>query len=114
MFYIGEYGHMMVASGLFATFYLGGYDIPWVSNQQLLTNLTSSFGATGGSILTALIYLVSFLVKVGFLLWVFVWVRWTLPRFRYDQLMDLGWKSMLPWALFNTVLTAIWLVVMHG
>ena len=43
---------------------------------------------------------------IDFFLWIFVWVRWTLPRFRYDHLMDLGWKTMLPWALANVIVTA--------
>ena len=58
------------------------------------------------NILTSVVFLVFFLSKIIFFLWVFIWVRWTLPRFRYDRLMDLGWKTMLPWALANTILTA--------
>ena len=55
-----------------------------------------------------------FMVKMLFFLWIFIWVRWTLPRFRYDQLMDLGWKTMLPWALFNTLVTAFVIFVFHS
>ncbi len=107
LFYIGEYGHMMVGSSLFAVFYLGGYQIPLVSHEQVYQFMTShGFGLTHASILTALLLHVCFLAKVLFLLWIFVWVRWTLPRFRYDQLMDLGWKTMLPWALANVIVTA--------
>jgi NADH-quinone oxidoreductase subunit H len=54
-----------------------------------------------------------FLTKVVFFLWLFIWVRWTLPRFRYDQLMDLGWKTMLPWALGNTIVTALVIFIMR-
>jgi NADH-quinone oxidoreductase subunit H len=53
------------------------------------------------------------LAKVVLFLWIFIWVRWTLPRFRYDQLMDLGWRKMLPWALANTILTAIVVLLMR-
>ena len=53
------------------------------------------------------------LVKMVFFLWIFIWVRWTLPRFRYDQLMDLGWRKMLPWALVNTIATAVVILAMR-
>jgi NADH-quinone oxidoreductase subunit H len=107
MFFIGEYGHMMIASGLMSLFFLGGYSIPYVSVaevQQWASSVATS--ATGASLLVALIHFLVFNVKFFFFLWAFIWVRWTLPRFRYDQLMDLGWKTMLPWALANTIITA--------
>lgn len=110
MFFIGEYAHMMVGSAIFITFFLGGYSlpIPFMTPeyfQHLFQDL--GFGQMGVSLLTALIFFISFSLKLVFLLWVFIWIRWTLPRFRYDQLMDLGWKTMLPWALVNTVITAL-------
>ncbi|MBC87600.1 MAG: NADH-quinone oxidoreductase subunit H [Bdellovibrionaceae bacterium] len=101
MFYIGEYGHMLVASGLMVTFYFGGYNLPWFLPQA--EELIASYG----NVMAAVILHLVFLAKVGLFLWIFVWVRWTIPRFRYDQLMDLGWKTMLPWALANTIITAI-------
>lgn len=118
MFYIGEYGHMMVASALLATFYFGGYSLPFynVTPEVVMNHFLN--GSMAGhpnwaSFVTSLLFFVVLLVKIMLFLWVFIWVRWTLPRFRYDQLMDLGWKTMLPWALFNTVLTAVWLVISH-
>lgn len=115
MFYIGEYGHMMVASALLATFYFGGYGIPLVTPEMVAKFWAARIdGVTLVSLLTAVTFHLSFLIKLAFFLWVFVWVRWTLPRFRYDQLMNLGWKTMLPWALFNTILTAVWLVATHS
>jgi NADH-quinone oxidoreductase subunit H len=107
MFYIGEYGHMLVGSALMVVFYFGGYQIPFIESQDIAALFTAKgFGVTAASGITALLLHVVFLVKVLFFLWVFIWVRWTLPRFRYDQLMDLGWKTMLPWALANTIVTA--------
>ena len=103
MFYIGEYGHMMVASALIVTFYFGGWDLPFGSDA-LKESMSSSF-------LYSLVMHLVFMTKVLLFLWVFIWVRWTLPRLRYDQLMDLGWKTMLPWALGNTVLTAVVILI---
>lgn len=114
MFYIGEYGHMLVASGLMVTFYFGGYTIyPWLTPESVAGMLAGST-PTMISLLTALILFLVFFAKVAFFLWIFIWVRWTLPRFRYDQLMDLGWKTMLPWALANTIITAVLVYFMRS
>ena len=86
MFFMAEYVNMTVASALTVTLFFGGWGFPGFHPQGLL-----------GAILSILI----FLLKTGFALWIFVWVRWTLPRFRYDQLMRLGWKALLPLALLN-------------
>ena len=112
VFFMGEYGHMMVSSSLFIIFYLGGYHIPWVSIDTVQSIIKSGLGVAGESstllsLLVSLTYLLVFAVKLLILLAVFIWVRWTLPRFRYDQLMDLGWKKMLPWALGNAFVTAV-------
>lgn len=115
LFFIGEYGHMMVGSAMFIALFLGGYHIPWVTPKMVQDYFAGAgYGVTGVSVLTALTFFISFMIKLIFLLWVFIWVRWTLPRFRYDQLMDLGWKTMLPWALANTIITAIILQIAHS
>ena len=113
MFYIGEYGHMLVAAGLLVTFYLGGYTFYPFFTPETVAAWFADMTPTQASLLTALILHVVFFTKVLFFLWLFIWVRWTLPRFRYDQLMDLGWKTMLPWALGNTIVTAIVIFVMR-
>lgn len=114
MFYIGEYGHMLVASALMTVFYFGGHTVyPWLTPDKVHAWFAGS-SSTTGSILTALILHLVFLAKVFVFLWIFIWVRWTLPRFRYDQLMDLGWKTMLPWALANTVITAIVVLILRS
>ena len=115
LFFIGEYGHMLVSSCLFCIFYLGGYAIPWMPYETVLDwARTVMPSANMAQVATAMIHLGVFLAKVFFFLWVFVWVRWTLPRFRYDHLMDFGWKTMLPWALANTAATAVLLYVAHA
>ncbi len=102
MFYIAEYSNMVTASALMATLFFGGYDIP----------LTSWDDGPPWTILKTLLTLLTFSVKVSFFLFLYIWVRWTLPRFRYDQLMALGWRVMLPLALgyISVVASAIWLL----
>ncbi|MCB9027192.1 MAG: NADH-quinone oxidoreductase subunit H [Bdellovibrionaceae bacterium] len=113
MFYIGEYGHMMVASALMTTFYFGGYNLPFVEPETINEILLAAgFSATKASLLTSFTFFLVLFTKLLIFLWIFIWVRWTLPRFRYDQLMDLGWKKLLPWALGNTIVTAVVIFVM--
>ena len=87
-FFMGEYVHMMVSSALITTLFFGGWTLPWI-------DLPFS-GWLGG-----LLSIGIFTAKVAFFLFLFVWVRWTLPRFRFDQLMALGWKVMVPLAVLN-------------
>jgi NADH-quinone oxidoreductase subunit H len=100
MFFIAEYANMVTASALMATFFFGGWDIPF----------TSWDNTAPWTVWKTLATLAVFGLKTGFFLFVYIWVRWTLPRFRYDQLMALGWKILLPLSLiYLTVLaTAIW------
>lgn len=103
MFMMAEYINMTTSSALAATLFFGGYQfLPGMSY------LLDALNLTGGSfeVVRALFQVASFMIKVAFFLWLFVWVRWTLPRFRYDQLMDLGWRVMLPLSLANIVATA--------
>jgi NADH-quinone oxidoreductase subunit H len=90
-YFLAEYVNIMVASAMAVTLYLGGWTLPGVHPQGLLGGLLS---------------IAIFAAKTAFLVWVFVWVRWTLPRFRYDQLMALGWKALLPLALLNVFFQA--------
>jgi NADH-quinone oxidoreductase subunit H len=96
LFFIAEYCNMITASALMATLFFGGWDIPFT----LWDNLAPHTG------LKTILTLAVFLVKVLFFLFLYMWIRWTLPRFRYDQLMSLGWKFMLPLALGYIVLIA--------
>ena len=66
-----------------------------------------NIGLEGASLVASLAQVAMFVAKVVFFAWLFIWVRWTLPRFRYDQLMHLGWKVMLPLAIINLVVTAV-------
>ncbi len=96
MFFIAEYANMATVSGLTATLFFGGWDIPFTQWDNV--------GAY--SVLKTLATMSMFAIKTGFFLFVFMWVRWTVPRFRYDQLMSLGWSVMLPIALGYIVVIA--------
>jgi NADH-quinone oxidoreductase subunit H len=104
-FYLfSEYINMIISSAVMSTLYFGGYDIPFVDE----TALAASWGAN----LVAVLGVLCLLAKIVFFLFLFMWVRWTIPRFRYDQLMDLGWKRLIPLALANMLLTGaviLWL-----
>ncbi|HZW38885.1 MAG TPA: NADH-quinone oxidoreductase subunit NuoH [Ignavibacteriaceae bacterium] len=98
-FFLAEYANMIIASAMIVTLYLGGWHFPWLE----------TFGLPGW--LTVVISVLTFLFKVVFMLFFFMWIRWSIPRFRYDQLMNLGWKVMFPLSLLNLIWVAI--VVMY-
>lgn len=104
-FYLfAEYINMFISSVIMATLFFGGYDIPFINDA----NLAHSIGGN----LTALLEGLSLFIKTGMFIFLFMWVRWTIPRFRYDQLMNLGWKGLIPLSLVNMVVTAavvLWL-----
>ena len=106
MFFIAEYSHVLTISMLMATLFLGGWDIPFWTGDDM--NALGDGTVVGGApaIWKTLITLVAFMAKTGFFIVVFMLVRWTVPRFRYDQVMDLGWKLMLPTALVVVTVTA--------
>jgi NADH-quinone oxidoreductase subunit H len=169
LFFMAEYAHMVVGAALIATFYFGGYQIPWLPRPVLeahagliltlkligvavvslliamlffrrvqkekgkfgderdreplmgallwvlvavasLAGLTLKpwgIGQVGGEMVASIFQIFAFVAKVVFFSWLFIWVRWTLPRFRYDQLMNLGWKVWLPLGIANLVVTAV-------
>jgi len=97
-FYLfAEYINMFISSAVMATLFFGGYDIPFFDEAAHI----ASWGATPVALLTGFV----FLIKIAFFIFVFMWVRWTIPRFRYDQLMNLGWKNLIPLALVNMIIT---------
>jgi NADH-quinone oxidoreductase subunit H len=104
LFFMGEYANMIAASAMMVTLFLGGWTLPFAGLDK----------PAGGSIAIGLIQIAIFLAKVAVLMGLFIWVRWMWPRFRYDQLMDLGWRRFLPLALVNTVATALCLWLWEG
>ncbi|MDF2192981.1 NADH-quinone oxidoreductase subunit NuoH [Paraflavitalea sp. CAU 1676] len=103
-FLFAEYINMFISSAIMATLFFGGYDIPFVNDAQLTEKVGLNLMALfQGGVLFA---------KIAGFIFLFMWVRWTIPRFRYDQLMNLGWKKLVPLALINMIVTAavvLWL-----
>jgi NADH-quinone oxidoreductase subunit H len=100
LFFLGEYAAMITGSAVIVTLFFGAWHIPFLPTdpQQL---------PFWGGLLLGLIHIAAFFFKVAFLLFFFIWVRWTLPRFRYDQLMRLGWYFFFEIALANILLVAV-------
>jgi len=98
MFFMGEYANMILVSAMMVTLFFGGWTLPWWGMDMPATTLLMGIAHIG-----------VFLAKVFLFLVLFVWIRWMWPRFRYDQLMDLGWRRFIPLALANILVTAIWL-----
>jgi NADH-quinone oxidoreductase subunit H len=96
MFFLGEYANMFVAAALMVTLFFGGWSLPF-----------APFNAPATTLGVGLAHIGIFLAKVIFFLFVFVWVRWTIPRFRYDQLMALGWKIFVPLTIANIFITGL-------
>jgi len=100
-FYLfAEYVNMFISSAIMATLFFGGYDVPFLNESSLAPNLAAIIGV------------VAFMIKIGIFIFLFIWIRWTVPRFRYDQLMNLGWKKLIPLALTNMLITGaviLWL-----
>jgi NADH-quinone oxidoreductase subunit H len=98
-FFLSEYANMIIAAALIVTLYLGGWQIPYID----LVGLPSG--------LVALLQIGAFIFKLVAVLFFFLWVRWSLPRFRYDQLMNLGWKVMFPLSLINIIWVALLIMI---
>ncbi len=95
-FYLfSEYVNMFISGAVMSTLFFGGYDIPFVNESLLSPNVAALLGV------------LCLMIKTSFFIFLFMWVRWTIPRFRYDQLMNLGWKRLLPLAILNMLITAV-------
>ncbi|MDO8996329.1 MAG: NADH-quinone oxidoreductase subunit NuoH [Sediminibacterium sp.] len=102
-FYLfAEYVNMIMSSAVMASLYFGGYDVPFLDESTLAPNIAAIIGV------------LSLLTKIVIFLFLFMWIRWTIPRFRYDQLMNLGWKSLIPLALVNMLSTGAVILWQQG
>ncbi len=102
LFFMAEYANMIAASGMMVTLFFGGWTLPWMSEPA-------------HTVWMGIVHIGIFLAKVICLMGVFIWIRWMWPRFRYDQLMDLGWRKFVPLSLLNVLVTAVvlWLQSRH-
>jgi len=98
MFFMAEYANMITGAALTVTLFFGGWDVPFIDELSM-------------GILGVILSILSFALKTAFFLFLYIWVRWTFPRFRYDQLMYIGWKVLLPLALINIFITAGYLTL---
>ncbi|MDB6121807.1 MAG: NADH-quinone oxidoreductase subunit [Pedosphaera sp.] len=96
LFFLGEYANMIAASAMMVTLFLGGWTLPFGGLDHQATSIWMGLAHIG-----------IFIGKIIFLMLIFIWVRWMLPRFRYDQLMDLGWRRFIPLSLVNILITAV-------
>jgi NADH-quinone oxidoreductase subunit H len=103
LFFLGEYAAMIAVRAMMVVLFLGGWPLPFAGLNETAESL-------GMGLLQVGIFIGKLLLFMG----LFIWVRWMLPRFRYDQLMDIGWKRFVPLALANIVVTAIYLYLTHG
>ena len=95
LFFLAEYANIITASAVITVLFLGGWSLPFVDTLGL------------PSLALTIVGVLAFALKVLGLLFIFIWVRWSIPRFRYDQLMNLGWKVLLPLGIVNIIFTAL-------
>jgi len=102
MFLFGEYVNIFVSSALIVTLFFGGYNFPYMDSLGLSQNMV------------AMLSVLAFFIKIFFFIFVFIWIRWTLPRFRFDQLMRLGWQIFIPLAIINILVTGLVLTLLNN
>jgi len=116
LFFVAEYAHMIIGSAVFTLLFLGGWNpLPWVSLADLMNWAHHAIGSplVIHPLVVGLISIGIFLGKVIFGIFFFMWVRWTVPRFRYDQVMELGWKKLLPLAIANLLAYVIGIAIIQ-
>jgi NADH-quinone oxidoreductase subunit H len=112
LFYTAEFLEVPVIGMLLTTLFLGGWSIPWLPQETLIGAVAPIFGEGFATALTMILHVVSFLLKVVVMIWLQMALRWSLPRFRWDQVMDLCWKMILPLSIANVFVTGavlLWL-----
>ncbi|ATC64906.1 hydroxyacid dehydrogenase [Nibricoccus aquaticus] len=104
LFFVAEYAHMTVGSGIFVLLFLGGWNpLPWIPLETVVGWLSGLGEFATHPLFVGILSISIFLGKVLFFIFFFMWVRWTLPRFRYDQVMKMGWQILLPLSIANLI-----------
>jgi NADH-quinone oxidoreductase subunit H len=107
LFFVAEYSHMIVGSAVFTLLFLGGWNpLPWIPLATLVGWLGHFLSFAQAPLFVGILSIVIFLGKVLAMIFFFMWVRWTVPRFRYDQVMKLGWQKLLPLSIANLIFYA--------
>jgi NADH-quinone oxidoreductase subunit H len=114
LFFMSEFIEVVVIAGLVATLFLGGWAIPYLSTETIIAGVGSVFNESFGTGIAILLHFATFMLKVVFMIWFQMLIRWSLPRFRYDQLMDLCWKIMLPLSIANIFVTGFFILLVRG
>jgi len=114
LFYMSEFIEIIVIAALTATIFLGGWAVPWWSTDEIIGGISGLFGLGFATGLCILIHFVTFMLKVVFMIWLQMLLRWSLPRFRYDQVMSLCWKVLLPLSIANIFVTGLVLLWVKG
>ena len=108
LFFVAEYAHMLIGSGVFTLLFLGGWNpLPWIPLAQVVEWLSALTPLAAHPLFVGVLSIGIFLGKVLALIFFFMWVRWTVPRFRYDQVMEIGWKKLLPLSIANLIFYAV-------
>jgi NADH-quinone oxidoreductase subunit H len=114
LFYMSEFIEIVVIAGLMATIFLGGWSVPYLSQETIIGGVGSVFGTGFATGLCMLIHFLTFMAKLLAMIWLQMALRWTLPRFRYDQVMDLCWKVLLPLSIANVFVTGAVMLLVEG
>jgi len=113
LYMMGEWIEVVVISGLMTAMFLGGWTLPWLKEADIIAFLTPKWGANMANVIAMVLAVHVWLAKVVALIFFQMLIRWSMPRFRYDQVMNLGWKILLPLSLANIVLTGIGILIVQ-
>jgi NADH-quinone oxidoreductase subunit H len=114
LFYMSEFIEIVVIGGLVATIFLGGWAVPFLSQETIIGTISGAFNRDFATALCMIVHFATFMLKVIVMIWLQMALRWTLPRFRYDQVMDLCWKIILPLSIVNIFVTGAVLLLTKG
>jgi NADH-quinone oxidoreductase subunit H len=113
LFYTAEFLEVPVIGTIVTSLFLGGWSIPWLSTADIIGGISGVFGHGFATGVCIVMHVLSFLLKVVLMIWLQMALRWTLPRFRYDQVMDLCWKMILPLSIANVFVTGLVILLLE-
>ena len=114
LFFMAEFIEVLVIAALMTTIFLGGWSVPWLPTETIIGGIAGVFGEGFATGICIIVHFLTFMLKVVFMIWLQMALRWTLPRFRYDQVMDLCWKILLPLSIANIFVTGGFILLAGG